>query len=183
MLIKWLSGNVSFFFEEIPRRPLRLVLMCVVVSRLRGRKVATNWLLTFFFLLSFSRPRGVTAEMQSRQQWPTLSAWKETGEVGGWRMKKGGVLEGVYLSHGNWFAGVEVGSFKKTSFSLTPSHLSVWKAAGRKSGSTERGRQWRSAAAEAFSYKGPRKWVSVSEGSIWCQPEINGTFFLLHSAK
>lgn len=52
-----------------------------------------------------------------------------------------GVLEGVYLSHGNWFAGVEVGSFKKTSFSLTPSHLSVWKAAGRKSGSTERGRQ------------------------------------------
>lgn len=55
--------------------------------------------------------------------------------------EEGGVLEGVYLSHGNWFAGVEVGSFKKTSFSLTPSHLSVWKAAGRKSGSSERGRQ------------------------------------------
>ena len=38
---------------------------------------------------------------------------------------------GVYLSHANWFAGVEVGSFEKTSFSLTLSHLSVWKAAGR----------------------------------------------------
>lgn len=45
---------------------------------------------------------------------------------------------GVYLSHGNWFAGVEVGSFEKTSFSLTPSHLSVWKAAGRKGRRIER---------------------------------------------
>lgn len=54
------------------------------------------------------------------------------GEVG---VGRGGVARGaggVYLSHGNWFAGVEVGSFEKTSFSLTPSHLSVWKAAGRK---------------------------------------------------
>lgn len=48
---------------------------------------------------------------------------------------------GVYLSHGNWFAGVEVGSFEKTSFSLTPSHLSVWKAAGRKGRRIESGRE------------------------------------------
>lgn len=48
---------------------------------------------------------------------------------------------GVYLSHGNWFAGVEVGSFEKTSFSLTPSHLSVWKAAGRKGRRMERVRE------------------------------------------
>lgn len=37
----------------------------------------------------------------------------------------------VYLSHGNWFAGAEVGSFEKTLTGLTPSHLSVWKCAER----------------------------------------------------
>lgn len=60
------------------------------------------------------------------------------GEVGGSVARGAG---GVYLSHGNWFAGVEVGSFEKTSFSLTPSHLSVWKAAGRKGRRIERGRE------------------------------------------
>lgn len=54
-------------------------------------------------------------------------AWKECGVEG-----VGRGARGVYLSHGNWFAGVEVGSFEKTSFSLTLAHLSVWKAAGRK---------------------------------------------------
>lgn len=59
----------------------------------------------------------------------------------GWWGEVGRGAGGVYLSHGNWFAGVEVGSFEKTSFSLTPSHLSVWKAAGRKGRRIERGRE------------------------------------------
>lgn len=69
--------------------------------------------------------------------------------AGSFCLERGGEVEeegeggagGVYLSHGNWFAGVEVGSFEKTSFSLTPSHLSVWKAAGRKGRRIERGRE------------------------------------------
>lgn len=61
------------------------------------------------------------------------------GGEGGVEVGKGAI--GVYLSHGNWFAGVEVGSFEKTSFSLTPSHLSVWKAAGRKGRRMERVRE------------------------------------------
>lgn len=61
------------------------------------------------------------------------------GGRGGVEVGKGAI--GVYLSHGNWFAGVEVGSFEKTSFSLTPSHLSVWKAAGRKGRRMERVRE------------------------------------------
>lgn len=59
----------------------------------------------------------------------------------------------VYLSHGNCFAGVEVGSFERTSFSLTPAHLSVWKAAGREGIRMEGWMERRSGAAEAFSYK------------------------------
>lgn len=77
------------------------------------------------FLTFFWTPRGRSAEPQ---QW--LSPFLEgDGEVGVIFFFWGGA--GVYLSHGNWFAGVEVGSFEKTSFSLTPSHLSAWKAAGR----------------------------------------------------
>lgn len=63
-------------------------------------------------------------------------SWERSGGFRGVGRGAGG----VYLSHGNWFAGVEVGSFEKTSFSLTPSHLSVWKAAGRKGKGMGRGR-------------------------------------------
>lgn len=62
-----------------------------------------------------------------------MAARKEV--VGGARVGRG--AGGVYLSHGNWFAGVEVGSLEKTSFSVTASHLSVWKAAGRRAGRME----------------------------------------------
>lgn len=62
---------------------------------------------------------------------------------------------GVYLSHGNWFAGVEAGSFEKTSFSLTPSHLSVWKAAGRKGRRRERERVKELKLGEASGLEGP----------------------------
>lgn len=146
--------EMSVFFEGIP---LYVFAVCAYVClRVMLERQKSGYRLTFDFFFSTPRGHGRNAEPQ---QWPTLSAWKEMGRLGG---GGGGVARGaggVYLSHGNWFAGVEVGSFEKTSFSLTPSHLSVWKAAGRKGRRIERegGREWRSAAAEAFSYKGLRK--------------------------
>lgn len=108
--------------------------------------------LTFDFFFS---PRGHGRNTEP-QQWLTLSAWKEVGRLGGVGRGAGG----VYLSHGNWFAGVEVGSFEKNliqSDSLPFICLEGCREKVEKDG----GREWRSAAAEAFSYKGWRKWVSV----------------------
>lgn len=101
---------------------------------------AEKWLQADFLTFSFLPP-GVTAEMQSHNNGRLSLPGKRWGSWGG---GGGGVARGaggVYLSHGNWFAGVEVGSFEKTSFSLTPSHLSVWKAAGRKGRGMEGGRE------------------------------------------
>lgn len=112
--------------------------------RVAFERQKSGYKLTFdFFFSSFLSPNPEGSEQKCRadNNGRLSLPGKRQAKLGGWGMKKEGVLEGVYLSHGNWFAGVEVGSFKKTSFSLTPSHLSVWKAAGRKSGSTERGRQ------------------------------------------
>lgn len=141
-----------------------------VCLRIMLERHKSDYRLTFDFFL----PLGATAGTQSHNNgWLFLPGKR----WGGWGRGFGRGAGGVYLSHGNWFAGVEVGSFEKTSFSLTPSHLSVWKAAGRKRRGIERGRESRSAAAEAFSYKSWRKWVSMSEGSIWFQPEMKDTFF------
>lgn len=156
MLMKWLNGNVRFF-EELPLCFAVCTFMCfgVMLEREESVLTLTSWLF-------FNSPG---EEVQSHNN-DFLSSWKEMERLG-WFFFGGGEggVAGVYLSHGNWFAGVEVGSFEKTSFSLTPSHLSAWKAAGRG--------WWRSAAAEAFSY---RKCVRTSEGTIRCSYEIKDAF-------
>lgn len=115
------------------------------------------------------------------QQWETLSAWKEVGKL--WEGVGRGA-GGVYLSHGNWFAGVEVGSFEKTSFSLTPSHLSVWKAAGRKGRRIERGREGASEAVllqRHFHTKaGESEWVCLKAQS---DASLKWRIHFLHPAK
>lgn len=102
-----------------------------VLLRVILEEQETDYRLTFD-----SVPAGLVTGAQQAQQGSTISAWKEVmlvvATAGGVGSGVGRGAGGVYLSHGNWFAGVEVGSFEKTSFSLTPSHLSVWKAAGRK---------------------------------------------------
>lgn len=74
---------------------------------------------------------------------------------------------GVYLSHGNWFAGVEVGSFEKTSFRLTPSHLSVWKAAGRKGGRKGGGMEGGSKGAPLQTHFHTKAWESEWVCPAW----------------
>lgn len=115
------------------------------------------------------------------QQWETLSAWKEVGKL--WEGVGRGA-GGVYLSHGNWFAGVEVGSFEKTSFSLTPSHLSVWKAAGRKGRRIERGREGASEGVllqRHFHTKaGESEWVCLKAQS---DASLKWRIHFLHPAK
>lgn len=174
MLIKWLSGNVRGFFGCFfwgSSTPASAATRFCAWRRVASERQQTDfWLSVFFF--SFFPPRtaeGVAAETQSqhnngplslalsfslslaRPLTRSLSAWEESGEAGG-----------VYLSHGNWFAGVEVGSFKKTSFSVTPSHLSVWKAAGRESERESEGVPPLLMLRMHFSYKGLRKRASAS---------------------
>lgn len=157
MLMKWLDGKCHFFSSFWENAAL-----CFCGLHLRAPSChvgeAVKWLQADFLLLLFFLPPGAVAEMQSHNNGCLFLPGKRCGGEGGVEVGKGAI--GVYLSHGNWFAGVEVGSFEKTSFSLTPSHLSVWKAAGRKGRRLERVREeWRSAVAEAFSYKGWRNWV------------------------
>lgn len=163
MLMKWLNGKCHIFFFFLRKCSsvfLWFALTCAFMSCWRGSKVTTGWLFASFFSL----PPGAVAEMQSHNNGCLFLLGKRCGGEGGVEVGKGAI--GVYLSHGNWFAGVEVGSFEKTSFSLTPSHLSVWKAAGRKGRRMERVREeWRSADAEAFSYKGWRNWVYLKAKS------------------
>lgn len=163
---------MSLFFEELQQHVLWFVLMCAFLSYCRGSKVTTGWLLTFFPLslsvsLSLSQPPGATAETQSHNNGWLFFFFFFPGKRG-WRW----CVRGVYLSHGNWFAGVEVGSFERTSSSPTPSHLSVWEC--------ERRRMERTAAAAAFFFftQRPEK-VDMSEGSIWCQLEMKNTFYFL----
>lgn len=154
---------MPFFRRKFHSYVLRSVLMCAPLLCWRGRKVATGWLFDFFFL-----PPGATAEMQSHNNgWLPLPGKRWGGFF--W----GGGAGGVYLSHGNWFAGVEVGSFEKTSFSLTPSHLSVWKAAGR----TGRGREGEEECCCRGIFIQRLEKVSMSEGSIWCQPKMKDASF------
>lgn len=79
-----------------------------------------------------------------------------------------------YLSHGNWFAGVEVGSFVKPHSVPTHSHLNVWKSRGLGGGG--RGRRGKEkgvvAKKEMRGISIERlRWTSASEGTIWLQPE------------
>lgn len=174
MLMKWLDGNVIFLWKFLSMF-LWSVLMCAFMSCWRGRKVTTGWLLTPPPPL---RGHGRNAEPQ---QWETLSAWKEVGKL--WEGVGRGA-GGVYLSHGNWFAGVEVGSFEKTSFSLTPSHLSVWKAAGRKGRRIERGREGASEGVllqRHFHTKaGESEWVCLKAQS---DASLKWRIHFLHPAK
>lgn len=125
------------FFEETPLLCFHSLCLCVCHCVLLKRQ-KSGYRLSFDFV---SLPPGGQGRNAEPQQWLTLSVWKETGSLD---LVAGGVgrgAGGVYLSHGNWFAGVEVGSFEKTSFSPTPSHLSVWKASGRKGRRMEGGRE------------------------------------------
>lgn len=173
MLMKWLDGNVILLWRFLSMF-LWSVLMCAFVSCWRGRKVTTGWLLT-------PPPPGAMAEMQSHNNgWLSLPG-KRWGSCGRGVGRGAG---GVYLSHGNWFAGVEVGSFEKTSFSLTPSHLSVWKAAGRKGRRIARGREGVSEGVllqRHFHTKaGESEWVCLKAQS---DASLKWRIHFLHPAK
>lgn len=163
MLMKWLDGKCHIFFFFLRKCSsvfLWFALTCAFMSCWRGSKVTTGWLFASFF----PYPQGQWQKCRATTMAVSFCLERGVGGEGGVEVGKGAI--GVYLSHGNWFAGVEVGSFEKTSFSLTPSHLSVWKAAGRKGRRMERVREeWRSAVAEAFSYKGWRNWVYLKAQS------------------
>ena len=120
--------------------PLYVFVVCAYVClRVMLERQKSDYRLTFdFFSHPPLPPPGAMAEMQSHNNGWLFLPGKRWGSCGRGVGRGAG---GVYLSHGNWFAGVEVGSFEKTSFSLTPSHLSVWKAAGRKGRRIERGRE------------------------------------------
>lgn len=141
---------------------------------------AEKWLQADFWLPPPPPFRGHGRNAEP-QQWETLSAWKEVGKL--WEGVGRGA-GGVYLSHGNWFAGVEVGSFEKTSFSLTPSHLSVWKAAGRKGRRIERGREGASEGVllqRHFHTKaGESEWVCLKAQS---DASLKWRIHFLHPAK
>lgn len=133
MLMKWLDENVIFFF--LRKFHFCLAVCAYVCLRVMLERQKSDYRLTFDFFSFY--PRGPRQKCRA------------TTMAGSFCLERGGEVEeegeggagGVYLSHGNWFAGVEVGSFEKTSFSLTPSHLSVWKAAGRKGRRIERERE------------------------------------------
>lgn len=128
MVMKWQDGNVSLL------RKFRALFcsLCLCMPSCHVRE-AEKWLQADSWLSFY--PPGATAETQSHNNGCLFLPGKRWGGWWGWK----GAAGGVYLSHGNWFAGVEVGSFEKTSFSLTHSHLSVWKAAGRKGRRMESG--------------------------------------------
>lgn len=131
---------------------------------------AVKWLQADFFLPPPPPSQGQWQKCRATTMAVSFLPGKEVW--GGGVFGRGAI--GVYLSHGNWFAGVEVGSFEKTSFSLTPSHLSVWKAAG---GRMERAREGMKECCCRGIFIQRLEKLSISEGWIWCQPKMKDTLF------
>ena len=159
MLMKWLDGKCQVFFT--PGNPALCFAACAYVRLgVKSEEQGSDYRL--------SLPSGATAKTQGHNNgWlflPGKRWWWWWVLLRGWVGRGAG---GVYLSHGNWFAGVEVGSFEKTSFGLTASHLSVWKAAGRKGGRLGRGGGGGEGVTlllllqRYFHTKGWRQWVTV----------------------
>lgn len=71
-----------------------------------------------------------------------------------------------YLSHGNWFAGVEVGSFVKPHSVPTHSHLNVWKSRGLGGGGERKKREGKRCCCKEGNERHFHKKAKVNE-CVW----------------